>query len=62
MKVNRSISKTNEPLEPPCMCSVHMRLEPDKPCLGHGKGCPCTEYVPKPPVVDKAEEAPIQST
>lgn len=30
-----------------CMCAIHLRLTPDKPCLGHGEGCPCTDLIQK---------------
>lgn len=45
MKVNKSIRKTKEASEPPCMCEVHVRLDKElgrkSLCLGHGEGCPC---------------------
>lgn len=32
--------------ERPCMCEVHIKMDKERnsaiPCIGHGKGCPCT--------------------
>lgn len=28
-----------------CMCAIHLRANPDKPCLGHGENCECTKLI-----------------
>lgn len=28
-----------------CLCSTHLHNEPGKPCLGHGRLCPCTKIL-----------------
>ena len=43
----------------PCMCEVHIKMDKERnsaiPCIGHGKGCPCTELLLNPPKVEVAE-------
>lgn len=42
-------SKDDKIKETLCLCEIHIRIEAERkstiPCLGHGKGCICTERI-----------------
>lgn len=67
MKIQRKPKKnhknTKKVLEntEPCMCRVHLTLEAGKkdaiPCIGHGKGCPCTEKAIHDAEINSPEKA-----
>lgn len=44
-----------------CLCEIHIQMDKQLkkpiPCIGHGKNCPCTEFLMKKAEVP--EEKPI---
>lgn len=68
MKVKKNIRKTKKSENIECMCRVHLMLNPNQPCLGHGVKCPCSDLIATKKLkedageVDKKEETSIQST